>query len=143
MHTFKEHVQCIMRLPQVDAHLTSFIADLKLRQVDPLAIPPTPTTTHASIQQHSRLAALMLPLTVPDSKSEQSESEQASTGAHSSQAAVSLPEPLQSPSADCQLAETTVEMASTGRTSQFTNVFMAWVNWCTTYLAASQVYVSV
>ncbi len=127
-----------MLLLQVDAHLTNFIADLKLRQVDPLAIPPTPTTTHASVQQHSRLAALMLPLTIPDSKSEQ-----ASTGAHSLQAAVSMPEPLQSSSADSQLAETTVEPASTGRMSRFTNVFMAWVNWYAMYLAASQVYVSV
>jgi len=97
-------------LLQVDAHLSNFIADLKLRQVDPLAISPTTAPTHASVQQHSRLAALMLPLTVSDSQSQQ-----ASTGAHSLQAAVSTPELLPSASADSQLAETTVEAVSTGR----------------------------
>ena len=55
----------------MDAHLTNFIADLKLRQADPLAIAPTSTTpSQATILQHSRLAALTLPLTVPASPSE-------------------------------------------------------------------------
>ncbi|KAA6419636.1 MAG: CTD small phosphatase 2-like [Trebouxia sp. A1-2] len=100
---------------QVDAHLSNFIADLKLRQVDPLAITSTTTPTHASVQQHSRLAALMLPLTVPESQSEQ-----ASTGPQSLQAAVSTPEPLPSASADSQLAETTVAAVSTDALSSAT-----------------------
>ena len=103
-------------LLQVDAHLSNFIADLKLRQVDPLAVTPTTTPSHASVQQHSRLAALMLPLTVPDSPSEQ-----ASTGSQSLQAAVSMPEPLPAASADSQRAETTVEAVSTGKLSRFSN----------------------
>ncbi|KAL0044617.1 hypothetical protein WJX82_002935 [Trebouxia sp. C0006] len=97
---------------QVDAHLSNFIADLKLRQVDPLAVTPTTTPSHASVQQHRRLAALMLPLTVPDSPSEQT-----STGSQSLQAAVSTPEPLPAASADSQLAETIVAAVSPGALS--------------------------
>jgi len=107
-------------LLQVDAHLSNFIADLKLRQVDPLAVTPTFTPTHASVQQHSRLAALMLPLTVPNSASEQ-----ASTGPQSLQAAVSMPEPLPSASADSQLAETVVAAVSPGKLLWFSNPSMA------------------
>ncbi len=108
----------------MDAHLSNFIADLKLRQVDPLAVTPTTTPSHASVQQHRRLAALMLPLTVPDSPSEQ-----ASTGSQSLQAAVSTPEPLPAASADSQLAETIVAAVSPGMMC-FLNVSVAWVKWC-------------
>ncbi len=119
----------------MDAHLSNFIADLKLRQVDPLAILPTTTPTHASVQQHSRLAALMLPLTVPDSPSEQ-----ASTGSQSLQAAVSMPEPLPSASADSQLAETIVAAVSPGMMLCFSNVSVAWVKWCQDSSPMLQVY---
>ncbi|KAL0032835.1 hypothetical protein WJX77_001986 [Trebouxia sp. C0004] len=97
---------------QVDAHLSNFIADLKLRQVDPLAISTITTPTHASAQQHSRLAALMLPLTLP-----KSQSEQASAGPQSLQAVVSMPKHLPSASADSQVAETTVAAVSLGTLS--------------------------
>jgi len=88
--------------------------------VDPLAVTPTTTPSHASVQQHSRLAALMLPLTVPDSPSEQ-----ASTAPQSLQAAVSMPEPSPSASADSQLAETVVAAVSPGKLLWFSNPTMA------------------
>lgn len=86
-------------LLQVDAHLTNFIADLRLRQADPLAILPASTTSQASIQQHSRLAALTLPLRLPDSCSEHD-----STHAQSSQTASTTVDPVQEGSGESQPA---------------------------------------
>ncbi len=99
---------------QVDVHLTNFIADLKLRQADPLAHLPMLTVAQASSQQHSRLAALTLPLTVPDSQSEHD-----SNASQSCQAETVMPDALQEGSADSQAAETTTaEAMSRGRLSR-------------------------
>lgn len=97
-------------LLQVDAHLTNFIADLRLRQADPLAISPASTTSQASIQQHSRLATLTLPLRLPDSCSEH-----ASTHAQSSQTASTTVDPVQEGSGESQPAVAVGSAVSLGK----------------------------